>query len=294
MSQVGVALSELQPAQAVHDRPPSYNRNILSTNPSAERSSVAFRLFSCCCALYAVSGLVSGTEDTTFRDARTTSTPWRDGARRTRRWRAREPSGARMGVRRRLNALALYCASAVDGKALESPQILVCSLLLHLVLSCHRLYVVRPSRSPPVSHRALAPTGSAQRLTMASTYPPSCSKTPSSSSLASKKFEGDPEKKDNAIVAEQDASKPAWQRIVAGDAKEGYDTQRALNTRHIMMIGASPGLSFKCCAADDDLEPSVGRSAPVSSSALALYVCFLIVSEFMLIMRAGCLVSRTS
>jgi hypothetical protein len=35
----------------------------------------------------------------------------------------------------------------------------------------------------------------------------------------------------------EDPTRPAWQRIIAGDAKDGYDTQRAFNTRHIMMIG---------------------------------------------------------
>lgn len=71
--------------------------------------------------------------------------------------------------------------------------------------------------------------------------PPAYASKPSSaSSLAEKHSEVDTEKKAPAAasvnVAEEDLSRPAWQRIVAGDAKEGYDTQRALNTRHIMMI----------------------------------------------------------
>ena len=65
-----------------------------------------------------------------------------------------------------------------------------------------------------------------------------------SSSLYEKPSDADVEKREAPLVDEHDASRPAWQRIVAGDAKEGYDTQRALNTRHIMMIGASPGIAY--------------------------------------------------
>ena len=73
-------------------------------------------------------------------------------------------------------------------------------------------------------------------------------KPASTSSLSEKPSDADVEKREAPLVDEHDASRPAWQRIVAGDAKEGYDTQRALNTRHIMMIGASPGIFPLACA----------------------------------------------
>lgn len=38
------------------------------------------------------------------------------------------------------------------------------------------------------------------------------------------------------------AQGPLWKRILTGDAAEGYDTQRALGSRHIMMIGALAAL----------------------------------------------------
>lgn len=67
-----------------------------------------------------------------------------------------------------------------------------------------------------------------------------------STSESSYSEKSDPEKKDESIVSQSDENKPAWQRMVLGDAKEGYDTQRALKTRHMMMIGAS--LSLCSCS----------------------------------------------
>lgn len=46
------------------------------------------------------------------------------------------------------------------------------------------------------------------------------------------------EKPSNALPALD--HRPAWQRAFIGDAAEQHDTQRALGSRHIMMIGASP------------------------------------------------------
>ena len=59
---------------------------------------------------------------------------------------------------------------------------------------------------------------------------------------SSSSFTGSLEKQDftNARTADDAASRPAWKRIFAGDAQEGYETQRALQSRHIMMIGACP------------------------------------------------------
>lgn len=77
-------------------------------------------------------------------------------------------------------------------------------------------------------------------------HPPSPWRSPSMTSLpyetsaSSFSEKTDVEKKDGSIVSENDGTKPAWQRILTGDAKEGYDTKRALQTRHIMMIGAHP------------------------------------------------------
>lgn len=63
---------------------------------------------------------------------------------------------------------------------------------------------------------------------------------PYETSASSVSEKTDIEKKDGSIVSGNDGPKPAWQRILTGDAKEGYDTKRALQTRHIMMIGACP------------------------------------------------------
>ena len=36
----------------------------------------------------------------------------------------------------------------------------------------------------------------------------------------------------------QDVVQPGWKRLITGNAMEGYETQRALGSRHLMMIGA--------------------------------------------------------
>lgn len=66
-----------------------------------------------------------------------------------------------------------------------------------------------------------------------------------------------------------DETKPTWQRILTGDAKEGYDTKRALQTRHIMMIGVSPSARPRLAPLTFPPQPLVVQLARASSSALA-------------------------
>lgn len=94
-------------------------------------------------------------------------------------------------------------------------------------------------------------------------------KPASTSSLSEKPSDADVEKTEAPLVNEHNVLRPAWQRIVAGDAQEGHDTQRALNTRHIMMIGALNSIHTHPPPTEFFPQPSVERLERAFSSAQA-------------------------
>ena len=61
---------------------------------------------------------------------------------------------------------------------------------------------------------------------------PKFSETDGDALSYNKELEGSPDTPAEVV-------RPTWQRVVTGGAREGFQTKRALGSRHIMMIGAS-------------------------------------------------------